>query len=117
MQVMTAQEVLPQLHQQASEAAGKLQPAQAEERQQGQSFAQQAPKLLQVAGSLLQPVQDCQVAAQEVLPGLEAMQAALRHVLGQIEVCRINHALQSVSQYDCNCSLHETLSHSASRLH
>ena len=87
LQVMTAQQALPQLQQQAGDAAAKLQPAQVEERQQGQSFAQQAPKLLQVAGALLQPVQDCQMAAQEALPTLEAMQEALKDVLSQIEVC------------------------------
>lgn len=93
---MTAQQALPQLHQQASDAAAKLQPAQAEERQQGQGFAQQAPKLLQVAAALLQPVQDCQVAAQEVLPGLDSMQAALKDALGQIEVCRRSVSLCSL---------------------
>lgn len=92
-QVMTAQQAMPQLQQQASDAAARLQPAQAEERQQGQCFAQQAPKLLQVAATLLQPVQDCQVAAQEVLPGLDAMQAALKDVLGQIEG---SHAAQDI---------------------
>ena len=87
LQVTTAQEALPQLQQQASDAAAQLQPSQAQERQQGQCFAQQAPKLLQVAAALLQPVQDCQVAAQEALPNVEVMQEALKDVLGQTEVC------------------------------
>lgn len=120
MQVMTAQQAMPQLQQQASDAAARLQPAQAEERQQGQCFAQQAPKLLQVAATLLQPVQDCQVAAQEVLPGLDAMQAALKDVLGQIEVC--TRAVGFCSQPVCPVRHTEQFfrtrrSHAASSLH
>ena len=100
LQVMTAQQALPQLQQQASDAAAQLQPAQAQEKQQGQCFAQQAPKLLQVTTALLRPVQDCQLAVQEALPGVEAMQEAVENVLGQIEVCIvINHPLRSV----CMC--------------
>lgn len=85
LQVLTAQQALPQLQQQASDASAQLQPAQAQERQQGQCFAQQAPKLLQVAAALL-PVQDCQLAAQGALPGVEAMLEALKDVLGPLEV-------------------------------
>ena len=96
LQVMAAQQALPQLQLQASDAAAQLQPAQAQERQQGQCFAQQAAKLLQVAAALLQPVQSCVVAAQEALPAVTAMQEALKDVLGQIEVCKhISQALQS----------------------
>ena len=87
LQVITAQQALPQLQQQASDAAAQLQPSQAQERQQGQRFSQQAPKLLQVAAALLQPVQDCQVAAQEALPNVAATHEALEDVLDQTEVC------------------------------
>ena len=97
---MTAQQALPQLQQQASDATTQLQPAQAQERQQGQCFAQQAPKLLQVAAAVVQPVQACQVAAQQALPAVMAMQEALKDVLAQIEVCNcISQPLQSV----CMC--------------
>ena len=91
LQVVTAQQALPQLQQQASDAAAQLQPCQAQERQQGQCFAQQAPKLLQVAAALLRPVQDCQVAAQEALPGVAAMLEAMKDVLGPLEVCSNKH--------------------------
>ena len=91
LQVVTAEQALPQLRQQGVDAAAQLQPAQAQERQQGQCFAQQAPKLLQVAAALLGPVQECEVAAQKALPGVAAMQEALQDVLGQIEVCTSKH--------------------------
>lgn len=86
LQVVTAQQALPQLQQQASDAAAQLQPSQAQERQQGQCFAQQAPQLLQVAAALLGPVRNYQVAAQEALPGVETMLEALKDVLGSMEV-------------------------------
>ena len=89
LQVATAQQVLPQLQQQVADAAPQLRPAQAEERQQGQRFAQQAPKLLQVAEALLQPVRDCQVAAQELVPCLVDMQAAVKAAMSQTEVCKV----------------------------
>jgi len=47
---------LPELRGLAAAAAAKLQPAQVQERQLGQSFAQQAPRLLQVAQAVVQPV-------------------------------------------------------------
>ncbi len=81
-----AQQTLPKLQDQASAAATKLQPAQMEERQLGQRFAQQAPKLLQVAEALLQPVRDCQLAAHEAVPVVEKTQKALKEVLSQLEV-------------------------------
>ena len=86
LKVSSGQQMLLQLQKQTSDAAVKLQPAQAEERQQGQGFAQQAPKLLQVAEALLQPVRDCQMAARQALPSMAAMQEALQDVLGQVEV-------------------------------
>jgi len=56
LQVKVAQQTLPELREQAAAAAAKLQPAQVQERQLGQSFAQQAPRLLQVAQAVVQPV-------------------------------------------------------------
>ena len=56
LQVEVAQQTLPELREQAAAAAAKLQPAQVQERQLGQSFAQQAPRLLQVAQAVVQPV-------------------------------------------------------------
>ena len=82
----TAQQSLSQLQQEGSSAAGKLQPAQSEERQQGQRFAQQAPRLLQAAEALHQPVRLCQAAAQDALPTLLGMQQLLQEAVGQIEV-------------------------------
>ena len=85
-QVTLAQQELPQLQQQASQAAAQLGPAQAEEKRLGQRFAQQAPKLVQAAEALLQPVKDCQAAALAAQPILEQTQAALHDVLPQLQV-------------------------------
>ncbi|KAL0031856.1 hypothetical protein WJX79_000268 [Trebouxia sp. C0005] len=84
-EVKVAQQTLPELRAQAAAAAAKLQPAQMQERQLGQSFAQQAPKLLQVAQAVVQPVRDCQKAAREAPSAVEQTQAALKEVLGHLE--------------------------------
>ncbi|KAL0019463.1 hypothetical protein WJX77_007420 [Trebouxia sp. C0004] len=84
-EVKAAQQTLPELREQAAAAAAKLQPAQVQERQLGQSFAQQAPRLLQVAQAVVQPVRTCQKAACEAPPAVEHTQAALIEVLGHLE--------------------------------
>ncbi|KAL0054989.1 hypothetical protein WJX82_005498 [Trebouxia sp. C0006] len=84
-EVKVAQQTLPELREQAAAAAAKLQPAQVQERQLGQSFAQQAPRLLQVAQAVVQPVRDCQKAAREAPSAVEQTQAALEEVLGHLE--------------------------------
>ena len=86
LQVTLAQQELPQLQQQAAQAAAQLGPAQAEEKRLGQRFAQQAPKLVQAAEALLQPVKDYQAAALAAQPTLEQTQAALQDVIPQLQV-------------------------------
>lgn len=97
--------MLLQLQQQTSDAVAKLQPAQAQERQHGQGFALQAPRLLQVADALVQPVRDFQVAAKQALPGVEAVLGALQDVLAQTEVRAMSRCLST------NSSVHAQLLH------
>ena len=102
-----AQLTLPELHKQASAAAAQLQPAQVEERQLGQGFAQQAPSLLQLAEALLQPVRECQRAAHGALPAMHQTQAALREVLDDSEVQSLwIHMTGQLAASGCSCCAH-----------
>lgn len=86
LQVASAQEALPLLHQQAAAAAAQLQPAQLQQKQQGSVYAQQAPKLLQAAQALLAPVKACHVSATADAPRLEALQKDLSQLARQLQV-------------------------------
>lgn len=98
MQVASAEAKLPQLHEQAQAAAALLQPAQLQQKQQGQAYAQQAPKLLQCAEALLAPVRECHAATVNAVPKMQAMRKDLVQLQGLLEV-GIN---RPVSTETCN---------------
>ena len=86
MQVELAEAKLPELQQQAQAAAALLQPAQLQQKQQGQVYAQQAPHLLQHAEALMSPISDCHATATQTAPRLEAMHKNLTQLKAQLSV-------------------------------
>lgn len=86
MQVASAESQLPQLQRQAQAAAALLQPAQLQQRQQGQAYAQQAPKLLQCAEALAAPVKKCCAVLAKTAPSSQGMQKDLMQLAAQLEV-------------------------------